>query len=89
MSARHPVVWCSSVPGVASTVGARGSLCSGCRLEVRVRVFVVRLPSGARYWTVLAEDLRVCREADEFLRHVRICCGAGRFTGIGGMQRIG
>jgi integrase len=31
----------------------------------------VRLPSGARYWTVLDEDLAVVAEADEFLRHVR------------------
>ena len=33
--------------------------------------FLVRLPSGARYWTVLDEDLAVVGEADEFLRHVR------------------
>jgi integrase len=36
-----------------------------------VRVFPVRLPSGARYWTVIDEDLAVVAEADEFLRHVR------------------
>ena len=29
------------------------------------------LPSGARYWTVLDEDLAVVDEADAFLRHVR------------------
>ena len=36
-----------------------------------MRAFPVRLPSGARYWTVLDEDLRVVRVADSFLRHVR------------------
>jgi integrase len=36
-----------------------------------VRAFLVRLPSGARYWTVLNEDLTVVGEADAFLRHVR------------------
>jgi integrase/recombinase XerD len=37
-----------------------------------VRVFVVTLPSGVRYWTVLDEDLRVMPEADDFLRHLRL-----------------
>jgi integrase len=36
-----------------------------------VRAFPVRLPSGARYWTVIDEDLAVVGDADEFLRHVR------------------
>ena len=36
-----------------------------------MRAFPVRLPSGARYWTVLDEDLAVVAEADAFLRHVR------------------
>jgi site-specific recombinase XerD len=36
-----------------------------------VRVFLVRLPSGVRYWTVLGEDLAVVSVADSFLRHVR------------------
>lgn len=36
-----------------------------------MRAFPVRLPSGARYWTVLDEDLAVVDEADAFLRHVR------------------
>ncbi|MCW2917021.1 MAG: Recombinase XerD [Actinomycetia bacterium] len=36
-----------------------------------MRVFVVRLPSGQRYWTVLDEDLRVVAVADGFLRHQR------------------
>ena len=36
-----------------------------------MRAFPVRLPSGARYWTVLDDDLAVVGEADAFLRHVR------------------
>ncbi|MDT5023964.1 MAG: integrase/recombinase XerD, partial [Micromonosporaceae bacterium] len=36
-----------------------------------MRTFLVRLPSGARYWTVLDEDLAVVAVADGFLRHVR------------------
>ena len=36
-----------------------------------VRAFPVRLPSGARYWTVLDEDLAVVGVADGFLRQVR------------------
>ena len=36
-----------------------------------MRAFPVRLPSGARYWTVLDEELAVVPVADEFLRHVR------------------
>ena len=36
-----------------------------------MRAFVVRLPSGARYWTVLDEDLAVVPVADGFLRQVR------------------
>jgi integrase/recombinase XerD len=39
--------------------------------EVAVRAFPVRLPSGARYWTVLDENLAVVPAADAFLRHVR------------------
>jgi integrase/recombinase XerD len=38
---------------------------------MKVRAFPVRLPSGARYWTVLDDDLAVVGEADAFLRHVR------------------
>jgi hypothetical protein len=37
----------------------------------RMRAFPVRLPSGARYWTVLDEDLAVVPVADGFLRQVR------------------
>ena len=36
-----------------------------------MRAFPVRLPSGARYWTVLDEDLAVVPVADGFLRQVR------------------
>ena len=36
-----------------------------------MRAFPVRLPSGARYWTVLDEDLVVVPVADGFLRQVR------------------
>lgn len=36
-----------------------------------MRAFPVMLPSGARYWTVLDEDLSVVAVADSFLRHVR------------------
>lgn len=36
-----------------------------------MRAFPVRLPSGARYWTVVDEDLMVVAVADSFLRQVR------------------
>ena len=36
-----------------------------------MRAFPVRLPSGARYWTVLDDELAVVTVADGFLRHVR------------------
>ena len=36
-----------------------------------MRAFVVRLPSGVRYWTVLDGDLAVVAVADSFLRQVR------------------
>jgi integrase/recombinase XerD len=36
-----------------------------------MRAFAVRLPSGARYWTVLDEELAVVAVADSFLRQVR------------------
>jgi hypothetical protein len=45
-----------------------------------VRAFVVRLPSGVRYWTVIDEDLRVNHEADEFLRHPRFGRGCAEST---------
>lgn len=37
-----------------------------------MRAFLVRLPSGVRYWTVLDDSLAVVAEADEFLRSVRL-----------------
>lgn len=36
-----------------------------------MRAFLVKLPSSARYWTVLDDDLMVVAEADAFLQHVR------------------
>jgi site-specific recombinase XerD len=36
-----------------------------------MRAFPVRLPSGARYWTVIDEELSVVPAADSFLRQVR------------------
>lgn len=36
-----------------------------------MRAFPVKWPSGARYWTVLDEDLAVVPVADDFLRQVR------------------
>lgn len=36
-----------------------------------MRAFLVRLPSGARYWTVLDDRLAVVADADAYLRHVR------------------
>ena len=36
-----------------------------------MRAFPVGLPSGARYWTVLDDDLAAVPVADGFLRHVR------------------
>src|ERR1700690_513335 len=36
-----------------------------------MRAFVVMLPSGVRYWTVLDEELAVVPVADGFLRQVR------------------
>lgn len=36
-----------------------------------MRAFLVKLPSGARYWTVLDDGFVVVAEADAYLRHVR------------------
>jgi integrase/recombinase XerD len=36
-----------------------------------MRAFLVRLPSGVKYWTVLDEELAVVGVADAFLRHMR------------------
>jgi integrase/recombinase XerD len=45
-----------------------------------MRAFPVGLPSGARYWTVLDEDLKVVPVADSFLRHVRFGRGGAEST---------
>lgn len=45
-----------------------------------MRAFVVRLPSGTRYWTVLGPDLRTHRAADDFLRHLRFGRGCAEST---------
>lgn len=37
-----------------------------------MRPFLVSLPSGVRYWTVLDEELAVVAEADSFLQHLRL-----------------
>jgi hypothetical protein len=36
-----------------------------------MRAFKVKLPSGARYWTVVDDELAVVPEADAYLRHLR------------------
>ncbi len=36
-----------------------------------MRIFPVRMPSGARYWTVVDHDLEVVGVADRFLREER------------------
>src|SRR6266516_52110 len=58
-----PRVWCSRLVVVHAAQREIGG--SG------MRAFPVRLPSGARYWTVLDEDLAVVAVADSFLRQVR------------------
>jgi integrase/recombinase XerD len=45
-----------------------------------MRAFLVRLPSGVRYWTVLDEDLAVVAVADRFLRQVRFGRGGAEST---------
>lgn len=45
-----------------------------------MRAFRVRLPSGARYWTVVDSDLHVHREADGFLQHLRFGRGCAEST---------
>ena len=37
-----------------------------------IRAFKVKLPSGARYWTVVDDELAVVPEADAYLRHLRL-----------------
>jgi integrase/recombinase XerD len=45
-----------------------------------MRTFPVCLPSGARYWTVLDDELAVVAEADAFLRHLRLGRDASEST---------
>lgn len=45
-----------------------------------MRAFMVRLPSGARYWTVVDDDLVVVRDADAYLRHLRFGRDAAELT---------
>jgi integrase len=45
-----------------------------------MRAFMVRLPSGVRYWTVLDEGLAVVPVADAFLRHARFGHDAAEST---------
>ena len=45
-----------------------------------MRAFPVSLPSGARYWTVLDEELAVVLVADGFLRQVRFGRGGAEAT---------
>src|SRR6266481_2729141 len=57
--------------GVALVAGSCSCSPARDRGDHRMRAFPVRLPSGARYWTVLDEDLAVVPVADGFLRQVR------------------
>jgi integrase/recombinase XerD len=45
-----------------------------------MRAFMVKLPSGARYWTVVDDDLVVVPEADAYLRHLRLGRDAAELT---------
>src|SRR5258708_37941477 len=61
--------------GVALVAGRCSCSPARDRKDHKMRAFPVRLPSGARYWTVLDEDLVVVPVADGFLRQGR--CGPG------------
>jgi integrase/recombinase XerD len=45
-----------------------------------VRAFLVKLPSSVRYWTVVDDDYRVVRVADEYLQHLRLGRDAAEST---------
>jgi integrase len=45
-----------------------------------MRAFMVKLPSGARYWTVVDDDLVVVSDADAYLRHLRFGRDAAELT---------
>lgn len=47
---------------------------------MRVRAFRVVLPSGTRYWTVIDENFEVVKEADQFLRELRLSRGRAETT---------
>src|SRR2546430_14865194 len=61
--------------GVALVAGRCSCSPARDRGDHRMRAFPVRLPSGARYWTVLDEDLAVVPVADGFLRQGGFCRG--------------
>src|SRR5258708_8350964 len=58
--------------GVALVAGRCSCSPARDRKDHKMRAFPVRLPSGARYWTVLDEDLVVVPVADGFLRQGRV-----------------
>ncbi|MFZ4302657.1 tyrosine-type recombinase/integrase [Streptomyces cinereoruber] len=45
-----------------------------------MRAFPVQMPSGARYWTVVDDELQVIIEADRFLRELRLARGRAETT---------
>ncbi|MDQ6783052.1 MAG: site-specific integrase [Actinomycetota bacterium] len=45
-----------------------------------MRAFMVKLPSGVRYWTVVDDALLVVADADAYLRHLRLGRDAAELT---------
>ena len=45
-----------------------------------MRAFMVKLPSGVRYWTVVDDALVVVEDADAYLRHLRLGRDAAELT---------
>ena len=45
-----------------------------------MRAFLVKLPSGVRYWTVVDDGLVVVSDADAYLRHLRLGRDAAELT---------
>ncbi|MEU9412346.1 hypothetical protein ACGF5O_44770 [Streptomyces sp. NPDC048291] len=45
-----------------------------------MRAFLVRMPSGLRYWTVVDDDFHVVEHADLFLREARLSRGRAELT---------
>src|SRR5258708_17802806 len=66
--------------GVALVAGSCSCSPARDRGDHRMRAFMVRLPSGVRYWTVLDEDLAVVPVADSFLRQARVGPGGAGTT---------